>query len=868
MLERDLKNTHISDTGGNRGLKKPELPPQDVSAPRTLSDKIIDQSKNVLNYSSIPEGTHHGNQARYPYPDEETPGPSMGEIQKQSSNLDSNKGNTKYANYHYSSLVDPVVDDSKVRESEMKINQYAQQKKFEESQREVPENDSGSGGGGSSFLRRLSTGKKNKDGSKAGKDEDVNYETYYDENRDSYVSTPGRQSDVKTRHTGIQPGMDSTAAGNYKVETEGLGYGGYTSQDPKIVQKNVSTVYGGDNLEDSTPGLNRTELTNSGFREDVDDYDDYPEDIKQQQRDMKEKSTGNHQKHENENGGLLSTIGNYLGITSDNNEDDFYNDDVAGKDRITQKEPTDMPGGLVGGFDSNVDDNTGLQRKNVANTNTYKDDLNSRSGVVETMGVVGTSHGAGHGDGSGFSSKKLQSEREPFQSDLAHPSGSSPEKNYQNAQYHHQREELEHRGVLKDHQRRRSYDDEAADLKAAMAYSGGKSPTTTTRNTFGTHESQRTKANPIGEDSAKYNTSGGVLLASGGDFGKSKDASGGDLGKSKDVTTDLKTESAPYRLAQNPENKRYLQEKDSSELKSDKRLTDDKERATGNKIQGENGGKSYLTNAAEDRRTYGQSYTTDGIDSGIGYANAPTDKKSSNLDTSRNAKLSRDAGYEDFDKLAGGESTDPPQITEDGGYYAGTRTKMNKSLSGSDFNQAGTNEPKTFIRNSEGKVPRKERNTESEAFTSTGNDVDNINRQDHKTSDSSSSSGGLGSKIKKVLGVDKKKQQHEEHSSEVADPNVVFQKNDTVYATETGVNRAGTGTGAYHTTPVKGSNNAGNPQYDSTNVPRNFETSNRGDSFHRNEGYTLREGQEQTHATPNQGQHRRKSLVDTIKHAF
>lgn len=877
MLERDLKNTHISDNGGNQGLKRPELPPQDNSAPRTLADQVIDQSQNVLNYNSNPEESHLNQQARYPYPDERTPGPTIEEIQKQSSKLESKNGDTKYANYQYSSLVDPVIDDSKVKESEMKINQYAQQKKYEETQREMQDSDTKDSGSGGNFLKKLSN--KNKDDDKASTND--KYETYYDENRDSYVSTTGRQTDVKTRHTGIDPGMDSSAAGNYTVNTQDMSYGNYQSQDPKIIQKNVATGY---DYDDS-------KKYNANYKENLDVYDNYPEDIKQQQRKyVPEESTHAHEKHDGENGGLLSTIGTYLGIKSDGNEEDNLNQDKVYKN-TERKEPTDMPGGLAGNYETNPtvgtvsSDNSNLQSKNVANTNAYKDNLESRTGVVETVGVVGAPSATNTNTNT---NTNLQRDHKLFQSDLSHPSGTTSEKNYQNAEYHHNREELQHRGALKDNQRRRSYEEEAADLKAAMAYSGGKSPNTTTHHTFdntksnqrGTHEGNIV----AGDSNAQYNTSGGVLLA--GSAGAVGVASGNKVDSSahRDVTTDLKTESTPYRMTQNPENKKYLQEKDTTGLKSDKTLLDDRELArdsSNNRFQGETGGNAYLSNTTDSKRPYGQSYTSDGIDTGVGYAKAGDEhyNKGSTIDTSKDAKISRNAGYEDFDKLAGGESTDPPQITEDGGYYAGTRSRATKSLSGSDFNESGTNESKAFVRNSEGRVPR-ERNNETGAFiTSDNNNSENLKKQGHRKSASSSSSGGLGDKIKKVLGVDKKK--HDDSKDDEA--TYTTQKGDAYTAGNTGAyNSAGTygaytagGSGdAYQTSrgdqaQMKYSNTsgayAGNPQYETAHVPR---SSGHGDSFHRNEGYTLREGQEQANVASNQDQHRKKSLVETIKKAF
>jgi hypothetical protein len=336
--------------------------------------------------------------------------------------------------------------------------------------------------------------------------------------------------------------------------------------------------------------------------------------------------------------GILSSIGNYLGISGNNESNDNsdaqhptqkntirddrgtigYEDDisnrmgdlnVSGQQRHGEAVIGQMPGGLDlksftgdAGY-SNAKRNQNLNSGNTQSDNTQSDTYTSgdKYDKYENEQHRGTNAGLGSGaavaaagaavhsksTGSNSNSKSnpatqnYTAEKDDYMNNLTAPAGASKEENLKNAEYHRQR-------ARQMQQSGQTYNDSDTpdDYTANLTAPSGASKEENLKNA----EYHRQRAHQMQESGQTYNAYGNAPMSGANATTNATQSNTSNRGyqeahgthgthgtgqASHDVTADLAPESTPYRMVQNPRDAMHLKSEDTEGLKINKKMDHD-----------------------------------------------------------------------------------------------------------------------------------------------------------------------------------------------------------------------------------------------------------------------------------------------------
>lgn len=583
MLEHDLQNKRkvSGQTGGQNHLHSNQInsPVDDHSgAPRDQSylESVTEKAKHIfIGDDRDQTSATRGEQSNYTYPDDE----SYTHHRKTGSddmNIRTVKpgSNEVYANYTYSSMVDPVIDDHDVAQSEQKVRELSHRKASAEqnkdqTQKEISsDSNSHSHKTGSSLLGKFSN-KKDKSGDfdeqsqyKPGEYASQKQGYYDDESYDQSNTGYGvsdRNADIKHRHHGdtssskhpsvLDPEANKINASRYDAETDSTtkhSYGGSTAKAAPVSYRNVTEDPS--HARDYNPGhANVSGSTYSGRTEgqsstEVGDYNhsslnpgqhryrnsepsdgEFPDEMRSDSKGkyyddevIDDDDNATNTNHSGESQGVISSIKNYLGIgeTSESHSH-TYHDKTSQHGWVSDTQTADQ---MPGGIDVNAQPLGNKNRSNVAETGT-EDDAQVFSNYSHSRGTANLSAPPKSTTTSATPRFGEYSGKHPeCKPSLVAPAGSNTDENYKNAMMHKKHAEQEHT---------KGNSSRAADI--GMSSNMEKSVTVAAIPQTGTHS--RVKEN------------------------------------SHDVGSDLMPESTPYRMVQNPSNNMYLKSEDPHDLK-------------------------------------------------------------------------------------------------------------------------------------------------------------------------------------------------------------------------------------------------------------------------------------------------------------
>ena len=570
----------LSSSAGNNTM--------DTSTPRNQNylSNIVDETKHLMNFNQKdPKSqTKNAHLKQYGYPED---GYSSSNLKDMADSKDDQK---QAANYSYKSMVNPVIDDKDIEESEKRIHDLAQEKKYFKQMEDEKEQQTNSNhsGGGVGFLRRLSIGNKNGNHKKGARDV---YEDDQDmTNSNDYVyddqnyNTNDRNVNIKQRSAnpdfrdisydnnfankqGLNEDLNYQS-GDYLKNKSDLDYDATNShQDRNIVDEDyygskTYDTYGHKDQRDES-GLDYTGKDSAMM-----DY-------------TNEKPSDKHDSHSSgENTGILASISNYLGMSGNADEDNMYDEKASknmnkqadyddsmgvgsGKMKPTEK---DYSGKMPGALDSDLNDSTyGEEPQWHNNPSTISGNTDSKRAMDKNtrydnslnkgMAGVGTTDS---GVISGTPMRKSKNKNNPLDSDstyignshvrrtdfghdnfkasLLAPSGVDSTENLKNAQMHQKK-------MMMGQPSNIGKADLAHDnYKNSLSAPAGVDSTENFKNSQ-MHQKKMMMMNQSGNASKSQNTHSG------------------------DISSDMMTESQPYRLVQNPKDEQHLKSANAENLK-------------------------------------------------------------------------------------------------------------------------------------------------------------------------------------------------------------------------------------------------------------------------------------------------------------
>lgn len=570
MLEHDLKNTHITKNvnGGNQSTdltSKNQMNLNYHETPRNQSHlrDVSDKAKVFIDYNDANEGKnmdmnihdsyHTNDQAKYPYPCEEFDDKSKMETSKMKDSTDSEKYNEKYANYTYTSMVDPVINKEDVAESERRIRELAAEKKMTELQNskysstgmnvgdkkkqratsfdDQAQSSKFNAGGANDNLERRFKPKYNE-----GVYDDQPVESYYDGLKGDYVSKDGRNVSIKQRggQYNDNQDMDLMDSSNIKSDPgifkrDDYEYGDNFAMKKSTIdetprENNAEMTAMKDNMQKDNmmnnqmmggEMMNAAEVTNNNTNKNSN--------ISDSKKTKKMKNTQN--SHDKPSHGVWSTITNYIGADKDTNKSrgnaSGVDDTWEAHNDSSKNLSSGMPGGLMYG---------GLTEPK-SQMKTKNDDMMKE--VNPTSQKYGLSGGS-----NGYNENTNMKSQGPNMYHDQSPEDYSYDSNVNNSNMN-----------------------KKMNKNAATNYG--------TRSNKGTDDkifSVQGASECAGMDYAMGRSAGssGVVNLNLHDKAKGNGANTGAI--KHDVTSDLVTESNAYRMVQNPDDSKHLMKKDATNL--------------------------------------------------------------------------------------------------------------------------------------------------------------------------------------------------------------------------------------------------------------------------------------------------------------
>lgn len=704
MLHGDHRKTeqHITD------LKNPQRDSSrtantaaaDESTPRDQSylSSITEQTKNLLNYDDNGHEQHAANTGRtttHGEPVSSTHAANASHFERDPAlqdihTVDPKHSNAKYANYTYKSMVDPVITNRDVEESQRRVKEISRQKRDPLASKDakhasgdyaggasmgsgsaaadVDDRSSGSGGG---LLGKLGFGhrkSKSEDASGAPGEADKTYnipqesqyQTYFEEvpgNQQGYQKNAGvsgsaagsRNVNIKSRSQGVDDGGKYAASNTMSNPASGTGFAesrnaygsdtGYRNKDATNLsaQQGIRKAEGDDYTQDAgfTTGDNYTSKDSNTAKDSYGNKDSHGK-YSYGSKDpygVKESGFSTTQKQHSQKG-AHNEDSRYLNKDTEGYGDRTYDSKQhVGEFHSEHSENQGVWSSITNylGMGSNSEENE--EGENYGYENQMPGGLNIQnrelSGAQEYEGYNGAS-GAG---GAGLSNNAQGGSFEPS---LSCPSGASPSENKRRAQQHQMKSQ-------------NFVSSQSQDQYYGVTPGANKSNTSGTTGAYAVLPSEGTRGTNAGTTGAATDSD--------------RHAGNKHLDK-KDVTSDLVTDSTPYRMVQNPKNEEYLKSKDSEGLKVNKKIG---ETAGYDNIQG----GAYGTTGANQQ--FGQSTTSQPQGSKYLGKNQPGVDKSNTAATHGDNKLTDKSGV----LLAS-----PSRKGKNDGYYAGTKTKDQKASSG------------------------------------------------------------------------------------------------------------------------------------------------------------------------------------------
>lgn len=603
------------------------------SAPRNQNylSNIVDETKHLMGFDENKnqqyDKSHESQTYHQNYPED---GYSSSNLHDESLTNTGSGGNTihkagdsstKYANYSYKSMVNPVVDDRDIEESERRIRDLAQEKKMAkqyDDKKELPGKTRSNSGG---FLRRLSIGGNNKSGTANKKYSNDTYDDEYGSGGTDKNDLTDRSVNFKQRAGNYQDNDNYQNMGNNYDDTysgenihsqsnnalrddQYYGNQNYDTAHQKGTRNKISDdyvlnsdnavsneKYSGKNYGttneylDDKAQTNRmgkesletgydTGYSNKGYNKKDNIAKDYSGET--YTKDHPNKTLDRHDTHDThdthsngENTGILASISNYLGM-SGNSEDADHDDNIDDSIRVKDDYSKQMPGAL----DSDLNDssyieepqwhNTANTSGNTANydTSNTKRTVNSNQdydeGLSTGLAGVGLS-GSGINAGSTSKNSKYDSNPHFSTSDSKYVGNSNVRKT-----------DFEH-DDFKASLLAPSGVDSTENFKNAQLHQKNinkiQQPGGTTgtgiggTGTFVQNNNANVQSRNLSND---QNTSTSMksapVIVGGSNLGKTSHSSG-----SKPV--EMTTESQPYRLVQNPKDEQHLKSANAENLK-------------------------------------------------------------------------------------------------------------------------------------------------------------------------------------------------------------------------------------------------------------------------------------------------------------
>ena len=689
----DLKNPQRDSSRAANTAAVNESTPRDQS----YLSSITEQTKNMLNSGDDDHGQHaakttttttHGGPVSSTHSADASHferGPALQDIQT----VDPKHSNAKYANYTYKSMVDPVITNKDVEESQRRVKEISRQKRDPVASKDAKHGSgdyagggsmgSGSGsaaadvddrssGSGSGLLGKLGFGhrKSKSDDAYQGSGapgetdktynipEDSQYQTYFEEvpgNQQGYQknapasgsAVDSRNVNIKSRSQGVDDGGDYSASNTMSNPATGTGFAesrnayggdaGYRSKDRTNLsaQQNMRKAEEGDYTQGAgfTTGdnyISKDPYTSKDSYGNKDTYGKYSY-VTKDPYGAKDSGFSTTQEQDSQRGALNEDSGylnkNTEGYGNKTYDSKQYSNEFHSEHNENQGVWSSITNYL--GMGSNSEENE--DGKNYGYENQMPGGLNIQD--REHEGYNGAS-GAG---GAGFSSNAQGGSFEPS---LSCPSGASPSENKRRAQQH----QMKSQNVVSSQDQDQYY---------GVTPGGNKTTTSGTRGAYSMLPSEGTRGTNAGTIGAATD---------------SNRHTGNKYVDKKDVTSDLMTDSTPYRMVQNPKNEEYLKSKDSEGLKVNKKIG---ETAGYDNIQG----GAYGT--TDDNQQFGQNTASQPQGSKYLSKNQPDVDKSNIAATHGDSKLTDKSGV----LLAS-----PSRKGKNDGYYAGTKTKDHKAFSG------------------------------------------------------------------------------------------------------------------------------------------------------------------------------------------